>query len=121
MLDKSIDGALLALRKQIIRGDEAGLEHVEALLEARGVPMPRVMPAKRKDAARRGHMRLLVLSALRERHMRVPEIAAHVSARRPELAPEAAYHRAGQCLARLKREGSVQREGRLWRLSVGAV
>ena len=50
MLDKSMDGARLALRKGIIRGDGAGLEHVEALLALRRVTLPRVLPAKRADA-----------------------------------------------------------------------
>lgn len=38
---------LLALRKQMIRGDGGGLCHVAALLSQRGVHMP----AKRKDVA----------------------------------------------------------------------
>jgi hypothetical protein len=61
MQDKSIDGALLAPRKNIIRGRLDGLAHVEALLLLRGVDMPRVLPVKRPDAARRGHMSRMVL------------------------------------------------------------
>jgi hypothetical protein len=114
MQDKTIDNALLELRKRIIRGNGDGLEHVEALLSARGVSMPRVMPAKRKDASRRGLMRLVVLGALGADGARMGEIAAHVAAHRPELTYEQAYHRSGQCLARLKRCGMVRREGRVW-------
>ena len=66
MQDKTIDSALLALRKHIIRGDLDGLEHVEALLTARGVAMPRVMAAKRPDVARRGYMRLCITAAIKD-------------------------------------------------------
>lgn len=65
MQDKSINGALLALRKQIIRGKLDGLTEVEALLAIRSVPMPRVMPAKRPDVARRGEVRRKIYEATR--------------------------------------------------------
>lgn len=120
MLDKSIDGALLALRKQTIRGGGVGLEHVEALLALRGVPMPQVRAPRRPDVARCRLMRLLVLAALRDGPKRVREIAATVAVRRPELPAQAAYTRTGQALARLKRAGLVTREGRLWGLSDAA-
>ena len=58
MQDKTINNALLALRKQIIREGGNGLDHVQALLEQRGVNMPRVLPPKRSDVAKRGQMRL---------------------------------------------------------------
>ena len=115
MQDKSIDGALLALRKQIIRENLDGLKHVEALLRQRGVAMPRVMPAKRQDAAKCGHMRLLVLEALRDGPKPLTGIAAYVSARRPEIDYSIAYTRCGQCLAKLRHAGLVKREGRVWR------
>ena len=118
MLDKSIGGALLALRKQIIRGDGAGLEHVEALLRLRSVPIPRVLPSKRVDAARRGHMRRLVLGALRGGPKAMPDLVAHVAAHRPELGPQAAYHRTGQALQKLRLAGLVTREGRSWGLAL---
>ena len=54
MQDKTISNALLALRKQIIRGDSDGLAQVETLLRMRSVDMPRVLPAKRSDVARKG-------------------------------------------------------------------
>lgn len=41
MQEKTINNALLALRRQIIRGDGENLAHVEALLRARGVEPPR--------------------------------------------------------------------------------
>lgn len=114
MQDKSIDNALLALRKQIIRGNLDGLAHVEALLALRGVPMPRVMPDKRPDAARRGHMRWIVLDALRDGPKPFREVVAYVSERRPEITYEAAYQRTGQVLWKLRIAGMVRREGRAW-------
>ena len=116
MQDKSINGALLALRKQIIRGDLDGLAHVEALLVLRGADLPAVLPAKRQDAARRGHMAVMVLDALRSGANTQATVAAYVSAKRPELTPEAAYKRASLALAKLQRKGMVRREGRVWGL-----
>lgn len=114
MQDRTIDNALLALRRQIIREDREGLEHVEALLRLRGVRMPVVLPGKRPDAAQRGHMRRMVLRALQECPRGQAELSACVAARRPEIDADAAYHRVSLCLARLKREGLVSREGRVW-------
>jgi len=114
MQDKTINNALLALRKQIIRGDGRGLAQAESLLRMRGVDMPRVLPAKRKDVARKGHMSKLVLDALRGSHMTTIEVADHVARNRPELTPEAAKKRAGLCLTKLKARELVRREGRVW-------
>jgi len=120
MLDKSIDGALLALRKGLIRGGGEGLEHVKALLALRRVAMPRVLPAKPADTARRNVMRRLVLAALRDGPKGLRELVAYVSARRPELAPAAAYRRTEQAIQKLRMAGLVVREERMrrgvWRL-----
>lgn len=121
MQDKSINGALLALRKQIIRGDLDGLAHVEALLVLRGVDLPAVLPAKRQDAARRGHMSALILDALRGGPKPLSEIADHVASKRPEIDDRAAYVRTTQALDRLKRKGRVVQDfgpdGCLWGLA----
>lgn len=123
MQDKSIDGALLALRKQIIRGNGQGLAHVEALLTMRGVPTPRVMPAKKADAAKRGQMRALVFDVLRDGPKPLQDIVAHVVAARPDLEPRAAYKRTKQVLAKMRlcERGGVLSEKRgqmyVWRLS----
>ena len=114
MQDKTINNALLALRKQIIRGDDEGLNHVESLLRMRGVDMPRVMPPKRKDVARRGLMSALVLGALRDEPKTTVEVAAYIAPRRPELSPEAVHKRTALCLTKLKKRGLVGREGRVW-------
>lgn len=114
MQDRTIDNALLALRKQIIRDSLDGLDHVEALLQMRGVDAPRVMPPKRKDVAKRGHMTALVLEALRIGPKTAEVVTAYVAPRRPELTPEAAKKRTSQALTKLKMRGLVRREGRVW-------
>ena len=113
MQDRTIDNALLALRKQIILGDGKGREHVEALLRLRGVPITPRRPWK-ADVAKRGHMRWMVLDALRDGGKTLPQITDYVDERRPELSRRAAYVRSGQCLAKLKKAGLVRREGRVW-------
>lgn len=117
MQDKSINGALLALLKATIRDDGEGLDHVEALLRLRGVPMPAVLPAKSNNAARRGLMATLALGALRDGRKPLTAIVAHVADSRPEIDDRAAYVRTTQALAKLKRKGLVMREGRLWVLA----
>ncbi len=114
MQDRTINNALLALRKQIIRCDGAGRGHVVAMLRLRGVDMPRVLPAKRQDVARKGHMSKLVLEALRGAPMATTDVAAYVARNRPELTPETAKKRTALCLTKLKRRGLVWREGRVW-------
>jgi|TARA_B110000908_G_C10234647_1_gene442613 hypothetical protein len=54
---KTINSALLALRKQIIRANGDGMDHVEAMLVIRGVHMPAILPAKLPDVADKGSMR----------------------------------------------------------------
>ena len=116
MQDKTIDNALLALRKQIIRGDLDGLGYVEALLRLRGVDMPRVKPARRKDVARKGLMTLLVLDILRDGPKPLREIAARVAEARPESA-DRAYHRTAHTLSNMKAKGLVGNDGRVWKLA----
>ena len=110
MLDKSIDSALLALRKNLIRGCGEGLHHVEALLTLRGVVPPAVLPAKRKDVALKGHMAMWVQEALQGGPKPFADIVAHVAIRRPEIGHEAVYRRTGQALDKLKRRGLVRLE-----------
>ena len=107
MQDRTIDSALLNLRKQMIRGDGAGLEHVETLLRMRGVDMPRVLPPKRPDAARRGQMQALILEALRDGPKPFRAIVDHVAHGRSEISYEAAYVRTGQRLDAMKHKGLV--------------
>lgn len=112
MQDKTIDNALLALRRQIIRGDGKNLAHVEALLRARGVPIPRVMNCP----AYRGEMKRLILGALRDGPRTRSEIIDHILTRRPELTRRRASQRTSQRLYVMKQAGLVRREGRVWQL-----
>lgn len=121
MQDKSINGALLALRKQIIRGKLDGLAHVEALLVMRGVDLPTVLPAKRCDVARKGHMARFVISAIKIEPRDVPTLGAMVMAEHSSLTRKAAYNRVYQALLRLERRGMAVQDfgpdGCLWRLA----
>jgi len=114
MQDKSIDGALLALRKQIIRGNGEGIAHVEALLVMRGVPMPAVLPAKKPDAARKGMMRIIILDGIRQGYRTQRELAAYVAGKRPDLDPRAAYLRTTQALQKMRLAGMVRQESGVW-------
>jgi hypothetical protein len=117
MQDKSINGALLALRKQIMRGKLDGLEHVEALLTTRGVHMPAVFPAKKADVAYRGQVRAMLCEALRNGPKTRAEILEHIAQKRPELPAKVAYARADRVMWKMRKAGLVEREGRVWRLA----
>ena len=110
MQDKTINSALLALRKNLIRECGEGLDHVEALLAMRGVPMPAVLPAKRDDVARKGHMARFVVSALKDGPQGVPTLGDRVMAEHPSLTRKAAYNRVYQALLRLERRGMAVRD-----------
>ena len=117
MQDKSIDGALLALRKTIIRGNLDGLAHVEALLSLRNVHMPAVLPAKKVDVAKSGHMSRLVRDALRNGPMTAMALTGIVVAARPEISASDANKRTAQVLCNMKFAGALVRDGRLWGLA----
>ena len=117
MQDKSIDGALLALRKTIIRGNLNGLAHVEALLALRCVHMPAVLPAKKADAAKSGHMSRLVRDALRDGPMTAMALSGIIAAARSEISAEVANKRTRQVLCNMKFAGALVRDGRLWGLA----
>jgi len=114
MKDRTINNALLALRRQIIGNQIAGQDHVDALLKARGVALPVKYHFR---AAYRGQMAALVLAALRDGPQTIRELAAYVADRRPEIGPGDAYKRTGIVLARLKRCRTVARERWLWGLA----
>lgn len=116
MQDGTINRTLIALRRKTILDGLGGLEHVEALLVLRGVPLAliRTMPV---DRARRLHMTRLILEALQDGPMPMREIAAHVASQRPEISRKAAYKRTCGVVYRLKCKGAVVREGRLWWLA----
>ncbi len=117
MLDKTITSALLQLRAQIIRGRLDGLDHVEALLRARGVALPHVpKPHATTSLPRMAMMRLLV-EALRDGPKGGPAIAAYVAAHQPAISYRQAQRRIHQGLARMVANGFAVRDGKAWRLS----
>jgi hypothetical protein len=107
MLDKTIDSALLALRKQIIRSGGKGLAEAETLLRTRGVHMPRVLPPRREGAARMGEVRRIILAGLRERPMCLAEVAALVAEARGEPINR---QRTAQCLYKMKAAGALSHD-----------
>lgn len=118
MLDKTIDSALLNLRKQIIRGDGKGREHVEALLRMRGLDpasLPKIV-VRSAPQLRRGETARLALLALANGPKRAAHVAAYVAAQ-TGLTQKQADDRMYQVLCRLQDKGKVQREGRMWGLA----
>ena len=103
MQDKTINNALLALRKQIIRGNAEGLDHVEALLALRGDHPPRVMPAKRSDVAKRGFMRIWLLDALMQRPMRLADLVEAVRLHQPDVPYDRISRRTSNVLWKMRR------------------
>lgn len=69
--------------------------------------MPAVLPAKRKDVAGNGIMSAIILEALGAVPLPLPQVVAHVAARRPELDPDFAYKRTVQVLFKMKQRGLV--------------
>ena len=78
--------------------------------------MPAVLPAKKADVARRGHMKRWVMAALQDGGLTMSELVRQIAQDRPDLSHKAVYQRTGQCLARLKKTGKVRRDGRVWSL-----
>lgn len=106
MQDKTINNALLALRKQ--GGQQADL--ALQLLELRNVPIPRhfqTAPAPRR--LRKG----FVLGCLSLSPMTAPEIADRLQDKFG-FPRRSALNRVYCCLVRLEAEGLVVRDGKVW-------
>jgi hypothetical protein len=118
MQERSITNALLALRKQIIRGNLDGLDHVNALLVLRGVDLAALEPKRASSECRlpRRGMSALALDALREGPKRGRDVAAYV-AEHSDMTHRQAIKRVYQPLTRLAELGVVRRDGRLWGLA----
>lgn len=107
MQDRTINNALLALRKQ---GGETQ-ELAERLLAMRGVNhLPRII----ESPARRGDMKRMILGALRDGPKTRKELVAHVVERRTDAPSDRLYWRVDAALSRLRIGGLVWREGRMW-------
>lgn len=116
MQDKTINSALLELRKRIIQGNGDGLAHVEALLRQRGVQM-RNVPRIRMKATRSGLLTYMILEALKDGPQTARYVSHRVSERRPELGFDKAHIFASRPLTKLKKRGLVAHDGKfggLW-------
>lgn len=113
MTDANITSALWQLRFKIIRDGQDGLEHVNALLWARGCdPDTRRIPPKRPDNRfRKSELGRHILAALRDGPRENREIAAHFASQRPSLSADQAFSRVSLVLSKMKNMGFVQREG----------
>ena len=109
MQDRTIDNALLALRK---RGGAQG-KIAEALLDMRGVPLPNVYSTKQM---RRGQASRYVVNALRDGPKTCPQIADLLGFDMPDLTRPELLQRVDNALRRVEAKVLVRREGRLWRL-----
>ena len=108
MQDKTINNALLALRRE---GGEVQ-KLAEQLLTLRGEDhLPRII----RHSAKRGEMRRMVLEALRDTPMTRRALVAHLAPLRPEVPLERLYWRTDTTLSKLRIAGLVRREGRVWR------
>ena len=109
MQDRTIDNALLALRRQ--GGSQAKLADV--ILELRGIPLPVIQnePMRRGEAAR------LVLNELKRGPVTCPQIADLIAIDRPDLPRRYALHRAYMALKRLEAKGLVWDDKPVWRLA----
>lgn len=108
--EETIVAVLLNIRAQIIRDGLDGLEHVEALLQARGVdPDEQRVPAKYNRRFRRGRFRSAVVRALRSGLAYAPEIASTIAAEH-DTPYEAAYARVYSTLNKMRRQGLAAAE-----------
>ncbi len=113
MQDKTITNALLQLRAQIIRSGLDGLDHVEALLIARGVDL---QPARKPYRPRHGrtYARLLILDAVRSGPLPGRAIASYAVARVPQ---DALRRLVSSALWKMGDAGVLVRNNGLWRLA----
>lgn len=112
-----VSSALHTLRVRTIREGLPGLEHVEALLALRGDNLAPVLPA-RTILFRKGELSRMIRQALREGPLELRAIVKHAYASKPAMDDKAARNRVANALTRLKREGVVAHEGRVWRLAL---
>lgn len=60
-------------------------------------------------------MRWIIRAALRDGPKTLPQLAAYVAGKRPDVPPERAYKRVSVVLTKMKAAGLVRREGRVWK------
>ena len=117
MLNKTIDSALLNLRRQMCRAGQ-DLAQVNALLAQRGIDSGALPATYRSGAqAKRGETKRAVIAALADGPKRGADVARHMCQREPGLSYPTATVRVHPALARMAASGLVVRDGDRWRLS----
>lgn len=110
MQDKTINNALMALRKQV--GHEGKL--AEVLLDMRGVKWGGWV---QDGPLGRGQTKRFVLDTLTDGPLSSADLGKALRAGRPDIGQTAAANRVYQALLRLEGKGLVRRDGRLWGLA----
>ena len=117
MLDKSINAALVELRKRMARGG-ADLTHIHAVMASRGLdPASIRVPRQYPSRLRRNLLKAMVMDALRSGPMTGPEITALTMASIRQEKCRNVYQRTYAALGWLVRHGVAVREGGRWRLA----
>lgn len=114
--NETLISALHFLRCRIIRDNEGGLEHVDALLRQLGVePHTLPLPKKTPKHFRRGEIRRQILHILRAGPLTGSQIAAMIEA---DLDNAAMYKRTYAALNSMKKAGLVKNSDQKWQLDI---
>lgn len=118
MQEKSILNVLLHVRAEIIRDGLDGLEHVDALLRARGFdPASQAVPRKIARTFGRGKQHQILLEALRAGPDTARGLAEKVAARHGGVEGENILASVHVTLTVMKRRGLAANAGAVWRLA----
>ncbi|WP_299683889.1 hypothetical protein [uncultured Tateyamaria sp.] len=116
---KTVIDTLHYVRQEMVREDQEGLEHVDALLRMYGAePMALNMPRKTPKDFAKGELRRMVLEALRGGPKTGAEIARAVNAQKTNIEYKRVYKRVYICLWGLKRQGLVANIRQHWEASI---
>jgi len=108
-----VNGALLQLRAEIVRGDLDGLAEVETLLRFRGIdPEAHHVPKPMPKGFKRGELSRLIVKTLRDQSMRSLDITHQIQ----QEGRSVHYQTVCNALVRLHERGLVVKEGRVWRV-----
>ncbi|GKY88923.1 hypothetical protein STA1M1_27920 [Sinisalibacter aestuarii] len=121
MQDKTIDNALLRLHRLAMNGKHGGLEHIQVLLQLRGIE-PAFQRLSPKGSLGRNGTRRIAYQALQDGPKTTAQVGERVLAINPRLTKRQANHRADLALRRMLGAWHVIREkgaaGRwVWRLA----
>jgi len=108
-----VNGALLQLRAEIVRGDLDGLSEVETLLRLRGIdPDAHHVPKPTPKNFKRGELTRSILRAIKDQPMRPWDITLKPR----QDGRTVLYQSVCMALVKLNERGLVVKEGRVWRV-----